>query len=111
MPLLKLTCTREVPEELMKRLASAVALALEAPEDQVMVAFDQKKILMAGDSKDAAYAEVKNVGELDRVVNHELTMKICILLNDHLGIPCERIYVTFQSFDTDHWGWKQSLSE
>lgn len=111
MPLLKLMCTKEVPDDLMKRLASAVALAMETPEEEVMVAFDQMQILMAGNDADAAYAEVKSIGGLDRVVNHELTMKICILLNDHLGIPCERIFVTFQSFEPDHWGWKKSLSE
>ncbi len=111
MSLLKLMCSREVPEKLLKQLSSAVALVLGEPETSVMVVFDQREMLMGASRGDVAYAEVKSVGGLDRFVNHELTMKICILLNDHLGIPCERIYVTFQSFEADHWGWRQSISE
>ncbi len=111
MPLLKLTCTKEIPEDLLQRISSTVALTLGKPEKKVMVVFEQMEMLMGGIKGDAAYAEIKSIGGLDRIANHELTMKICILLNDHLGIPCERIYVTFQSFEADHWGWKQSISE
>jgi phenylpyruvate tautomerase PptA (4-oxalocrotonate tautomerase family) len=63
---------------------------------------------MSGEKGDAAYAEIKSIGGLDRAVNHELTMKLCVLLNDHLGIEPSRIYVTFQSVAADHWGWNQS---
>ncbi len=111
MPLLKLSCTKEVPEDLLMRLSSTIALVTGQSEEQVMIMFDQREMLMGRSRGDAAYAEIKSVEGLDRVVNHELTMKICILLNDHLGIPCERIYVTYQSFEADHWGWLRSFSE
>jgi phenylpyruvate tautomerase len=108
MPMLNLKCSRPVPDELLKELSSAIAETIGKPEKYVMVVLDSADILMSAEKGGAAYAEVKSIGGLDRVVNHELTMKLCVLLNDHLGIASDRIYVTFQSVAADHWGWNQS---
>jgi phenylpyruvate tautomerase len=108
MPMLNLKCSRPVPDELLKELSSAIAETIGKPEKYVMVVVDSADILMSAEKGDAAYAEVKSIGGLDRVVNHELTMKLCVLLNDHLGIAPDRIYVTFESVAADHWGWNQS---
>ncbi len=109
MPLLNLKCTRMIPDDLIARLSTAVSVTIGKPEQYVMVVAEPVVVLMAGEKGDAAYVEVKSIGGLTREVNHELTIKICVLLNDHLGIPCERVYVTFQSVEADHWGWKQDL--
>lgn len=109
MPMLNLKCTRPVPDDLLKELSSAVAETIGKPEKYVMVAVAQDIIMMSGGKGDAAYAELKSIGGLHREVNHELTMKICILLNDHLGIPPDRVYVTFQSVAADHWGWNSAI--
>jgi phenylpyruvate tautomerase PptA (4-oxalocrotonate tautomerase family) len=108
MPMLSLKCTQEVPAELLNELSSAMAETIGKPEQYVMVAAEKADLLMSGQSGDAAYAEVKRIGGLSREVNHELTMKICILLQDHLGIPADRTYVTFQSVERDHWGWNKA---
>lgn len=108
MPMLSLKCTQEVPEELLGELSVAVAETIGKPEQYVMVVSEPAALMMAGKKGDAAYAEVKSIGGLNRQVNHELTMKICILLDDHLGIPSDRVYVTFRSVEADHWGWNQS---
>ena len=94
MPMLNLKCSKPVPGELLKELSSAVAETTGKPETYVMVVAESADLLMSGEQGDAAYAEVKSIGGLDRVVNHELTIKLCVLLNDHLGIASDRIYVT-----------------
>ena len=108
MPMLNLKCSKPIPDELLGELSSAIAETIGKPEKYVMVVSGSADLLMSGEKGDAAYAEVKSIGGLDRVVNHELTIKICVLLNDHLGIPSDRIYVTFQTVAADHWGWNQS---
>ena len=108
MPMLNVKCSKPVPDELLQELSSAVAETIGKPEKYVMVVAESADLLMSGEKGDAAYVEVKSIGGLDRVVNHELTIKICVLLNDHLGIASDRIYVTFQSVAADHWGWNQS---
>lgn len=109
MPLLNIQCTKEIDADLVKELSSAVAETIGKPEQYVMVCARTAEIMMSGESGDAAYAEVKSLGGLDRVVNHELSMKISVLLNDHLGIAQDRIYITFQSLERDHWGWNGSV--
>ena len=78
MPMLNLKCSKPVPDELLEELSSAIAETIGKPEKYVMVVVDSADILMSGEKGDAAYAEVKSIGGLDRVVNHELTIKICI---------------------------------
>jgi phenylpyruvate tautomerase PptA (4-oxalocrotonate tautomerase family) len=109
MPLINLKCSQEIPADLLGELSRAVAETIGKPEKYVMVVASTANLLMSGSAGHVAYAEVKSLGGLNRVVNHELTMKICVLFNDHLGIPADRIYVTFQSLERDHWGWNGSL--
>ncbi|MDH3981976.1 MAG: phenylpyruvate tautomerase MIF-related protein [Kiritimatiellaceae bacterium] len=111
MPMLNLTCSQHIPADVIKELSVAIAETIGKPEQYVMVVTKQAELMMSGSAGDAAYAEVKSLGGLSRVVNHELTMKICVLLNDHLGIPGDRIYITFQSLERDHWGWNGSMFE
>lgn len=108
MPMLSLKCSREVPEELLKELSSAVADGIGKPEKYVMVVAEKVDLAMSGMPGDAACGEVRSIGGLNQAVNRKLTMNICTLLSDRLGIPADRIYITFQSVPADHWGWNGS---
>lgn len=108
MPMLNLKCSKEVSDDMQQELSKAVARIIGKPETYVMVVAEKASILMSGEKGDAAYVEVKSIGGLDRTVNGELTDTICLLLNDLLFIPSERVYVTFQSVERDHWGWDGS---
>ncbi len=104
MPMINLKCSQEIPEDLLKKISAAVAETIGKPEQYVMVVSERADLLMAGTAGNAVCAEVKSIGGLRRAVNHELTIKLCVLLSDHMGIPGERVYVTFQSLERDHWG-------
>jgi phenylpyruvate tautomerase PptA (4-oxalocrotonate tautomerase family) len=108
MPMINLKSSVEIPADLLGDISEMLAVTIGKPEQYVMVVSDQAELLMSGSAGDAVYAEVKSLGGLNRVVNHEISMKLCVLLNDHLGIPGDRIYVTFQSLERDHWGWNGS---
>ncbi len=108
MPMLNLKCTQDISDELKQELSQAVAETIGKPETYVMVVAEKASILMSGEKGDAAYAEVRSIGGLDRDVNQALTQKICTLLQELLLIPSDRVYVTFQSVERDHWGWNGS---
>lgn len=108
MPMLNLKCTQAVSSDLLGEFSAAVAETIGKPEQYVMVAVEKAYMFMSGDEGEAAYVEVKSIGGLSREVNHALTTKICNLLENHLGIPPDRVYVTFQSVERDHWGWNKS---
>jgi len=105
MPMIKLHSSCPIPRDLLGEISALVSETIGKSEQYVMVVVQQADMMMGGTEKGAVYAEVKSIGGLNRTVNHELTMKLCILLNDHLGIPQDRIYITFQTIEADHWGW------
>lgn len=105
MPMINLKSSVEIPADLLQDISGMIAECIGKPEKYVMVVSDTADLVMSGSAGDAVYAEVKSIGGLKRQVNHEITMKLGVLLNDHLGIPGDRIYVTFQSMERDHWGW------
>lgn len=108
MPALILKCSKEISPALLGGLSKAVSETIGKPEKYVMVVAERADVMMSGEKGDAAYAEVKSIGGLDRAVNEKLTIRICELLNGYLGIATDRIYVTFQSVSADHWGWNNS---
>lgn len=108
MPMMNLKSSMKIPADLLKEVSVMIAETIGKPEQYVMVVSETAELMMSGTPGQAVYAEVRSLGGLSRVVNHEITMKLCILLNDHLGIPGDRIYVTFQSLERDHWGWNGS---
>lgn len=104
MPLIKLSCAQKVPSEMLGELSMVVAETIGKPEQYVMVTAQTVEVMMSGSVGDAAYAEVKSIGGLSREVNGALTKRICTLLEHRMGIPSARVYVTFQSIESDHWG-------
>ena len=109
MPLLKLQTTKTLSDdqcrELLERLSRVVAEGIGKSEQYVMVTIETAPMLMSGEPGDAAFADIRSIGGLDRAVNGELSQRICDLLNAMLGISPTRIYLNFTSLAATDWGW------
>ena len=112
MPLLKLETTVALSEDkrqaLLASLSKTVAETIGKPQQYVMVASSQAAMQMSGSSGDAAFVDVRRIGGLTGVVNRKLSQKVCQLLHDSLGIPPNRIYLSFTEVEASHWGWNGS---
>ena len=110
MPLLKLETTGALSDnkrnELLASLSKIVAEAIGKPEQYVMVSICPAAILMSGKPGDAAFVEIRNIGRLSGDVNRELSQKVCLLLNDSLGVAQDRIYLNVMDVAPSNWGWK-----
>jgi phenylpyruvate tautomerase len=109
MPLLKIQATEHVagPQQ-AKLVAAASRLLAEAtgkPEKYVMVTLDPAVILMAGQPGPAAFLDVRGIGGLTPEVNRRVSQQLCQLLKDALGVPAERVYITFTDVPATNWGW------
>jgi len=90
---------------LLKSLSATVAELLGKPERYVMVSLEQgQAMLFAGDDAPCAYLELKSIG-LPEGNTADLSANLCVLLNDELGIPPERIYIEFADAARHMWGW------
>ena len=110
MPLLKLDTTVVLSDDkrkaLLASLSKIMAETIGKPEQYVMVTIGSAAILMSGKPEDAAFVDVRSIGGLSGDVNHQLSQKVCRLLNESLGVPQDRSYLNFTDVEAGNWGWK-----
>jgi hypothetical protein len=90
---------------LLGRASQTVAEMLGKPESYVMVILeDTCDILFAGSPSPAAFLELISLGlPEDRTAIYARTL--CILMDDALGIPADRVYIGFSSPARHLFGW------
>ena len=96
-------------EALLTELSSSLAALLGKPERYVMTLLETElPMTFAGDPAPACYVEVKSIGALDGERPREVSQAVCALLERHLGVPADRIYIGFEDAPARLWGWKGS---
>ncbi|HWA84782.1 MAG TPA: phenylpyruvate tautomerase MIF-related protein [Opitutus sp.] len=91
---------------IMQSASSLVATELEKPESFVMIALQpDTPMLFAGSDEPVAFLELKSIGLPGRKTK-ALSRVLCALIEDHLGIPKDRVYVKFIDAQHSMWGWK-----
>lgn len=112
MPLLKIETTADLSEEkqraVLAALSQAVAANLGKPEQYVMVSCTRVAIIMSGRPGTAAWGDLRSIGGLSAAANVRLTEQICRILQEHLGIPPERVYLNFTDVAPGNWGWNST---
>lgn len=96
--------TEEKREAIKERLGQAVGL-LNKSETYLMVGFEDNYTLYMGGQKleRGAYVSVSLFGSAGSDVYERMTGAICDILGEELGIPGDRIYVTYHG--VNDWGW------
>jgi phenylpyruvate tautomerase PptA (4-oxalocrotonate tautomerase family) len=110
MPYLKiqtnLPLSKRAERNVLKDASALVARELNKPEDFVMVAAQPDTPMMfAGTDDPVAFLELKAIGLPVRRTK-QLSQALCGLINEHLGIRPERVYVKFIDVRRGMWGWK-----
>lgn len=93
-------------EELLKLLAGIVADTLAKPIQYVMATYSVETVLIDSITGLGAYIEVKTIGGLNPEVNNTLAAELGNLIHNALGIPDDRIYISFEDVPGENWAWK-----
>ncbi len=105
MPLINVkVSTPKVPNEdlLLKALSSELAILTGKPEKYVMCLLQTNVPMRFGGTDEAScYVEIKSIGALRPP---EMTKSICELIGTKVGIPADRVYVSFEDIDASNWG-------
>jgi len=108
MPLLTIHTNVERPQqvgELLGRLSREVAEMVGKPERYVMIRLQcSADMLFAADDKPSAYLELKSIG-LPEDRTTRFSESLCQLMEQHLGIPRDRVYIEFSNASRHLWGW------
>ena len=110
MPYLKiqtnLPLSKKAERSVLQDASALVAKELGKPEEFVMVALQPNTPMMfAGTDDPVAFLELKSIG-LPADKTKRLSRTLCDLINRHLGIRPERVYVKFIDVLHSMWGWK-----
>lgn len=109
MPLLNIVTTATLDESqaagLQAEASRLVAEVTGKPETYMMITLSQAGMLMGGQPGPAAYLDLRAIGGLTPDVNRRLSEKLCRLLETSLGVPANRVYITFTDLPATHWGW------
>ena len=113
MPLIKITVNVDLPENQQQALLAALSRTLaevtHKPEGYCMVTCTRAAVLFAGRPGPAVFVDVRGIGGLSREVNQQLTEQLGAQLKKALGVPSDRMYITFTDVPADHWGWNGKL--
>jgi phenylpyruvate tautomerase PptA (4-oxalocrotonate tautomerase family) len=110
MPYLKiqtnLPLAKKAERTILRSASALVAEQLGKPESFVMIAVQpDTPMLFAGSDEPVAFLELKSVG-LPARETKELSVALCKLVEGHLGIPSDRVYIKFIDVRHGMWGWK-----
>ncbi|MDD6194565.1 MAG: phenylpyruvate tautomerase MIF-related protein [Lachnospiraceae bacterium] len=99
--------SQDKKERIKTKLGQAVSL-LNKTETYLMVGFDDNYDLYMGGKKldNGAYVSVSLFGNATSDAYDRMTGAICDILSQELGIPGDKVYVTYHG--VNDWGWNGS---
>ncbi len=97
--------SEEKQESIKAKLGKAIELIPGKSENWLMVGFEDEYTLYFKGQKfeKIAFVEVKIFGSANQKAYDNLTRAICSIFNEELGVPGDKIYVTYQ--EIENWGW------
>ena len=100
-----LPLSKRADRSMLKEASALVAAELGKPEEYVMVALQpDTPMAFAGSDDPAAVIEVKGIG-LPATKSKRLSQVLSGLVNQHLGIPIDRVFLNFADVPPNLWGW------
>lgn len=99
----------EVPAELMSEATKELAKAMSKPAQYIAVQVNPDHMMMFGGKGDpCALCSLHSIGQISGAQNKQYSKLLCGLLNKHLGIPAERIYINFVDMDAANVAWNNT---
>ncbi|MBW4647466.1 MAG: hypothetical protein KME06_02015 [Kastovskya adunca ATA6-11-RM4] len=114
MPLIKVQTSVDAPEPtavegLLLLLSGKLSKHLGKSESYVMTAFEPEVAMTFGSTVEpVCYVEVKNVGSMSPAQTQAMSQDFCQVINEHLGVPINRVYIEFADAKGSMWGWNGS---
>ncbi len=92
-------------DSLTAALGKITSSCLNKGETWIMTGYEDNASLyfQGNQNGDTAYVEVKLFGTPSASGCAAMTKEVCALYEKELGIPAERIYVSY--YPTENWGW------
>ncbi|XP_068443898.1 macrophage migration inhibitory factor [Clinocottus analis] len=99
----------EVPAALLSEATEELVKALGKPAKYIAVSINPDQMMMFGGKGDpCAVCSLSSIGKIGSEYNKQYSKLLCGLLNKHLGISPDRIYINFVDMDPANVGWNNT---
>ncbi|KAJ8268782.1 hypothetical protein COCON_G00113890 [Conger conger] len=98
-----------VPEALLTEATQELAKAMGKPAKYIAVHINPDQMMMFGGKLDpCALCTLHSIGKIGGEANKEYSKLLCGLLNKHLGISPDRMYVSFFDMEAQNVAWNNT---
>ncbi|XP_029021224.1 macrophage migration inhibitory factor [Betta splendens] len=99
----------QVAAALLTEATEGLAKAMGKPEQYIAVHINPDQKMMFGKKEDpCALCFLYSIGKIGDAQNKKYSKLLCGLLNKHLGIPADRIYINFVDMDPANVAWNNT---
>ncbi|KAM3867355.1 macrophage migration inhibitory factor [Diretmus argenteus] len=99
----------DVPPALLSEATEELAKAMGKPAQYIAVNVIPDQMMMFGGKGDpCALCFLHSIGKISGAQNRQYSKLLCGLLNKHLGVSPDRIYINFVDLDAANVAWNNS---
>ena len=104
MPYINVSTSAKVQDKkkLLEEISILVASLTNKSKRFVMAKLDDNSQIYFGDESPCCFLEIKSIGSLNP---SEISMQLSNFLNEKIGIPIDKIYISFEDVPASMWAW------
>ena len=104
MPFINISTSTKVADKkkLLNEISILISSLTNKPKKFVMAKLDDDSKLIFDDESPCCYLEIKSIGSLNPSA---MANPICNFVYKKIGIPIDKIYICFEDFPAEMWGW------
>ena len=104
MPYINVSTSAKIEDKkkLLEEISILVSSLTNKSKRFVMAKLDDNSEMYFDDESSCCYLEIKSIGSLNP---SEMAKPICNFIYEKIGIPLDKIYVSFEDVPTTMWAW------
>ena len=105
MPFINVSTSVEVDDKkrLLEEISSLIASLTNKSKSFVMAKLDDNSMMYFEDETPCCFLEIKSIGSLNP---SEMAKPISNFVHEKMGIPIDKIYISFEDVPASMWAWK-----
>ena len=92
----------EDKKKLLNEISTLVSSLTNKSKRFVMAKLEDNSEMFFDDQKPCCFLEIKSIGSLNP---SEMANPICNFINEKMGIPLDKIYISFEDVPSSMWAW------
>ena len=92
----------EDKKKLLEEISILISSLTNKPKRFVMARLDDDSKMYFEDQSPCCFLEIKSIGSLNP---SEMAKPISVFINEKMGIPIDKIYVSFEDVPASMWAW------